>query len=380
VKKIVKEVLTKLDSTHLSITEFPVGLESRVREVVEFIGNQSNKVCMAGIWGMGGSGKTTTAKAVYNLINRRFDDSSFIENIREVCEKDNKGIIHLQEQLLSDVLKIKVKKIHSITSGTTMIEKRLQRKKVLVILDDVSKFEQIKDLCGNRKWFGSGSVLIVTTRDVHLLKLLKVAHICTTKEMDEDESLELFSWHAFREQSPTKYFDQLSRNVVAYCGGLPLALEILGSYLYGRTRREWISVLSKLERIPNDQVQEKLRISYDGLKDDMEKDIFLDICCFFIGKDRAYVTKILNGCGLYADIGITVLVERSLVKIEKNNKLGMHDLLRDMGREIVRQTSVKNPGKRNRLWYHEDVHDVLTKYMVSVLLVYVCVFIFMFII
>jgi hypothetical protein len=112
----------------------------------------------------------------------------------------------------------------------------------------------------------------------------------------------------------------------------------------------------------------------------MEKDIFLDICCFFIGKDRAYVTKILNGCGLYADIGITVLVERSLVKIEKNNKLGMHDLLRDMGREIVRQTSVKNPGKRNRLWYHEDVHDVLTKYMVSVILVYVCVFIFMFII
>jgi hypothetical protein len=380
VKKIVKEVLTKLDSTHLSITEFPVGLESRVREVVEFIGNQSNKVCMAGIWGMGGSGKTTTAKAVYNLINRRFDDSSFIENIREVCEKDNKGIIHLQEQLLSDVLKIKVKKIHSITSGTTMIEKRLRRKTVLVILDDVSKFEQIKDLCGNRKWFGSGSVLIVTTRDVHLLKLLKVAHICTTKEMDEDESLELFSWHAFREQSPTKYFNKLSRNVVAYCGGLPLALEILGSYLYGRTRGEWKSVLSKLERIPNDQVQEKLRISYDGLKDDTEKDIFLDICCFFIGKDRAYVTKILNGCGLYADIGITVLVERSLVKIEKNNKLGMHDLLRDMGREIVRQTSVKNPGKRNRLWYHEDVHDVLTKYMVSVLLVYVCVFIFMFII
>lgn len=55
------------------------------------------------------------------------------------------------------------------------------------------------------KWFGPGSVLIVTTRDVHLLKLLKVAHVCTMKEMDEDESLELFSWHAFREPSPTKY-------------------------------------------------------------------------------------------------------------------------------------------------------------------------------
>ncbi|CAI8608298.1 unnamed protein product [Vicia faba] len=318
-------------------------------------------VCMAGIWGMGGSGKTTTAKAIYNQIHRKFEDRSFVENIREVCEKDNDGIIRLQEQLLSDVLKVKVKKIHSITSGTTKIEKRLVRKTVLVVLDDVSTFEQIKALCGNRKWFGSGSVLIVTTRDVHLLKLLKVAHVCTMKEMGEDDSLELFCWHAFREPSPRKYFGILSRNVVAYCGGLPLALEILGSYLYGRTIREWESVLSKLERIPNDQVQEKLKISYDGLEDDMEKDIFLDICCFFIGKDRAYVAKILNGCGLYADIGITVLVERSLVKVEKNNKLAMHDLLRDMGREIVRQSSAKSSGNRSRLWFHDDVHDVLTK-------------------
>jgi len=126
--------LTKLDSTHLSITEFPVGLESRVREVIEFIDDQSNEVLMIGVWGMGGSGKTTTAKSIYYQINHKFTDRSFIENIREVCEKDNTGIICSQEQLLSDVLKIKVKKIHSITSGTTMIEKRLQGKTVLVIL------------------------------------------------------------------------------------------------------------------------------------------------------------------------------------------------------------------------------------------------------
>ncbi|WJX91840.1 hypothetical protein P8452_73561 [Trifolium repens] len=65
--------------------------------------------------------------------------------------------------------------------------------------------------------------------------------------------------------------------------------------------------------------------------------------------------------GLESHIGITVLVERSLVKIEKNNKLGMHDLIRDMGREIVRENSPKDLGKRSRLWFREDVHDVLTK-------------------
>ncbi|XP_027908546.1 TMV resistance protein N-like isoform X3 [Vigna unguiculata] len=360
VKEIVEDILTKLDYALLSITEFPVGLESRVQEVVGIVENQSAKVCIIGIWGMGGSGKTTMAKAIYNQIHRRFNDKSFIENIREVREIDGRGNVHLQEQLLSDVLKTKVK-IHSVGMGTTMIENRLSRKKVFIVLDDVNDFGQLKDLCGNQKWFGKESVIIITTRDLHLLDLLKVDYVYKMEEMDKNESLELFSWHAFREAKPREDFDELARNVVAYCGGLPLALEVLGSYLIERTKKDWESVLLKLERIPNDKVQEKLRISFDGLCDEMEKDIFLDVCCFFIGKDRAYVTEILNGCGLHADIGITVLIERSLLKVEKNNKLGMHQLLRDMGREIICESSRKDPGKRSRLWFHEDVLDVLTK-------------------
>ncbi|XP_061362494.1 disease resistance protein RUN1-like [Gastrolobium bilobum] len=361
VKKIVHDVLSKLDNGLLSITDFPVGLESRLQEVIGLIENQSSKVCMVGIWGMGGSGKTTTAKAIYNKTHRKFVHKSFIENIREVCERDSRGHIDLQQQLLSDVLKAKVE-IHSIAMGTTMIEKRLCGRRALFVFDDVTKFEQLKALCGHRKWIGKGSVIIITTRDMRLLTELKVDCVCRMKEMDKNESLELFSWHAFGQASPVKYFTELSQNVVAYCGGLPLALEVLGSYLYERTKQEWESVLSKLEIIPNDQVQEKLRISFDGLGDQMEKDIFLDICCFFIGKDRSYVTEILNGCGLHADIGITVLIERSLIKVEKNNKLGMHDLLRDMGREIVRQTSPEEPEERSRLWVHEDVLDVLTQH------------------
>jgi GTPase SAR1 family protein len=359
-KRIVKDILAKLDTAILPITNFPVGLGSRVEELLEFIVTQQSNVSVIGIWGMGGSGKTTTAKYIYNQIHRNFVHRSFIEDIREVCEKDNRGIIHLQQQLLSDILKSK-EMIHSIASGTAMIERIFQGKRALVVLDDVTTVKQLQSLFRNRTLFGLGSVLIVTTRDVRILD-------CTMKEMDEKESLELFSCHAFGETYQREGFTELSRNVVAYCGGLPLALEVLGSYLYKRTKQEWKSVLSKLEKIPNDEVQEKLRISYDGLKDDIEKDIFLDICCFFTGKDRAYVTEILNGCELDADIGITILIERSLVKIEQNNKLGMHGLIRDMGREIVRESSAKEPGRRSRLWYHGDVHDVLTKNSVRTLI------------
>ncbi|KAL5781429.1 hypothetical protein ACOSP7_006458 [Xanthoceras sorbifolium] len=39
----------------------------------------------------------------------------------------------------------------------------------------------------------------------------------------------------------------------------------------------------------------------------------------------------------------------------------VHDLLQEMGKEIVRQESIKGPGKRSRLWHHEDIYHVLTK-------------------
>ncbi|CAK8560216.1 unnamed protein product [Lathyrus sativus] len=361
VKKIVENILTKIDVSLLSITEFPIGLDFHVQNMTNFIDDQSSKVCMIGIWGMGGSGKTTTAKALYNQIHRKFEGrTSFIENIRETCENDTRGIIHLQQQLLSDLLKIK-QEIHSIALGINKIETKLRGQKVFIVLDDVTKSEQLNALCGNPKLFGSGSVLIVTTRDIRLLNSLNADHVFTMTEMDDNQSLELFSWHAFRQPSPRKDFSELSKNVVAYCGGLPLALEILGSYLSKRTKQEWRSALSKLEKIPNNQVLQKLRISYDGLEDNEEKDIFLDICCFFLGKNRADVTEILNGCGLHADIGIAVLIERSLVKVGKNNKLQMHDLLRDMGRSIVGECSAKEPVKHRRLWFREDVLDVLSK-------------------
>ncbi|KAG4940748.1 hypothetical protein JHK82_044423 [Glycine max] len=358
VKQIVEDISRKLDTRLLSIPEFPVGLESRVQEVIEFINAQSDTGCVVGIWGMGGLGKTTMAKVIYNKIHRRFRHSSFIENIREVCENDSRGCFFLQQQLVSDILNIRV------GMGIIGIEKKLFGRRPLIVLDDVTDVKQLKALSLNREWTGTGCVFIITTRDVRLLNVLKPyhrVHVCRIKEMDENESLELFSWHAFRQAHPREDLIKLSMDIVAYCGGLPLALEVLGSYLCERTKEEWESVLAKLRKIPNDQVQEKLRISYDDL-DCEEKNIFLDICFFFIGKDRVNVTEILKGCDLHAEIGITILVERSLIKLEKNNKIKMHNLLRDMGREIVRQSSLEEPEKRSRLWVHQEVLDLLLEH------------------
>jgi hypothetical protein len=128
-----------------------------------------------------------------------------------------------------------------------------------------------------------------------------------------------------------------------------------------RRKNEWKDVLGKLILIPNDEVLEKLRISFDGLRDDDMKEIFLDIAFFFIGMDQEDVITILEDCGHYADIGISDLVRQSLITVGRKNKIQMHDLLRDMGREIVRKKSTERGKEPSRLWHYEDVNYVLSK-------------------
>ncbi|XP_038721239.1 disease resistance protein RPV1-like [Tripterygium wilfordii] len=357
IKIIVGEILREVNSTYLHVATYPVGIDPRAQDINLLLNVGSDDVRMVGICGMGGIGKTTIAKAVYNQLFHSFEGKSFLANVRETAKQPN-WQIRLQENLLSDILKAGKMKINSVD----MVKEILSQRKVLVILDDVDQLDQLNAVARNRDWFGPGSRVIITSRDDQLLKKMKMDEVYMAKELDDAESIELFSWHAFRKSDPVQDYVELSRSVVNHSGGLPLALEVLGSFLYGRTIPEWRSALERLRRIPHSQIRDKLRISYDGLSNDKEKDMFLDIACFFIGMDKYYVVQILDGCGFFAESGISLLIQRCLVKINGDNKLVMHDLLRDMGRDIVRESSPKDPGRRTRLWLQEDVIDVLVKH------------------
>ena len=246
-KEIIDRVSKKLDKKYLNIPDFPVGLESRAEKLIQFLRQNTRGVCLVGIWGMGGIGKSTIAKLIYNNLCYEFEDQSFLANIREVWEKD-RGRIDLQEQLLSDILNRRKIKVHSVEWGKAMIKERLCTKQALVVLDDVSSSEQLNALCGNRNGIGPGSIIIITTRDVRLLDILGVDFIYEVEGLNVHESLELFSWHAFREARPTKDLAILSKAVVAYCGGLPLALEVLGSYLFKRRKRRMAECIVKAKK------------------------------------------------------------------------------------------------------------------------------------
>ena len=257
--------------------------------------------------------------------------------------------------------KIKVE-IPSVDIGRKMIRERLFGKRMLIVLDDVPHFCELLDILKCNHLFSGGTVIIITTRDEHILRQLGIDSIFQSELMNKNESLELLSWHAFREAKPKKPHYDHAIDIVHYCGGLPLALEVIGSSLFERTGNEWYWVWLELQKIPSHNVEQILRISFRGLRNEMVQDLFLDVCCFFVGKGRAY-TKILNGCGVYADSGIRILIERSLVKVKKNNKFGMHPLLQEMGITIIREISVKEPWPNRRLLFDKDTKYVRTFFL-----------------
>jgi len=63
--------------------------------------------------------------------------------------------------------------------------------------------------------------------------------------------------------------------VVTYASGLPLALEVIGSNLFGKSLQAWKSSSKQYKRILYNQIVEILKVSFDALVE--EKNIFLDI-------------------------------------------------------------------------------------------------------
>ncbi|XP_057501817.1 disease resistance protein RUN1-like [Actinidia eriantha] len=311
---------------------------------------------------MGGIGKTTVAKYLYNLNFSRFEGSSFLANVREIAKQQN-GLIRLQRQLLSDILNGRKEKIYSVDEGIIKIRDSICGKKVLIVLDDVEKPGQLDTVLGMCDWIFPGSKIVITTRREGLLKDVEVCKVYRLEKLDSEESLKLFSLHAFGQNHLIYDYMEDSIKVVNHCGGLPLAIKILGSSLSGKPLNIWKSHLKKLKAIPDSEIFEKLRLSYDSLQDDHDKDLFLHVACFFVGKDKDITVTILDGCDFYAMVGTQNLIDRCLLTVDKSNKLVMHQLLQEMGKEIVRRESPKEPGERSRLWNYKDSINVLKENM-----------------
>ncbi|XP_043696599.1 disease resistance protein RUN1-like, partial [Telopea speciosissima] len=205
----------------------------------------------------------------------------------------------------------------NVYRGQQLVKEILEGKKVLFILDDVDSYSQLKDLAIESILFGPGSKIVITSRDEHILNVAKVDEIYRPPKLDDEQSLQLFSLHAFSKKYPPDDFKQLSHGMIQVARGLPLTLEVLGSSLIcERDKNVWESMLNKLKKIPHSDVHKKLRISYDCLEED-EKSIFLDAACFFVGWNKEIVISLWEDCGF----NVISIVKNSLKGLSYNSSL-----------------------------------------------------------
>ncbi|KAJ0586848.1 putative TIR domain, P-loop containing nucleoside triphosphate hydrolase [Helianthus annuus] len=362
IKLIIERISLELRPINVNLDDKLVGMEHRLQYIEKSLDiAASNEVRMIGIKGMGGAGKTTLARAVFDKISVHFEAKSFVENVREVSKASLSGLLSLQRKILKDLLNDQGKNVDSVHEGTNMLKTKLRGRKVLVILDDVDHKDQLEALAGDFCWFKPGSRIIITTRDEQVLIAHKVEWIHDVTLLSDEEAIGLFCKHAFGKDLPIREYEKESLQVVKYAAGLPLTNKVLGSFLCGKDKHEWIDALERLKIIPLEETLQKLELSYEGLEEDY-KEIFLDVACILKGWEKHKAISMLESCGFQAIIGLRVLEQRSLITFYGNYGflyLGMHDHIEEMGKNIVRRLHPDEPNKHSRLWIQEEIENVL---------------------
>ncbi|XP_039165686.1 TMV resistance protein N-like [Eucalyptus grandis] len=266
---VVEEVLLKLNAINVDVPEYWVEDHHQIEDVLKKLAVDSNDVRFLGIHGIGGIGKTVLAKVVFNKVSSDFDSVCFLNDVRESSQH---GLINVQKKLLSSLVgSLNAYHIKDVRDGMNMIKRVCHTKKVLIVLDDLDKREQLKKLAGKIDWFGSGSRIIFTTRNLEVLKTQvessseevlnqpKGILAYEVHEMEFGQALQLFCKHAFRRDSPLEGYDRLAKKIVRRVGMLPLAVEVIASFLYCHSsvleqhfdnRKLWEDTLKKLDDGP----------------------------------------------------------------------------------------------------------------------------------
>jgi hypothetical protein len=228
--------------------------------------------------------------------------------------------------------------------------------KVLVVVDDVGKAENLTSLQllidKATKNATFKTKVLVNCRNWQILK----SHISENgkvvmKSLEKEQAKELFMFHAFGNANhiPTKDFEDICMKIIKACGGLPLSLKTLGSFLSNTKELEiWEGALSKLKSgqsltggNDNEDLWSNLKISYDVL-DKQHQNMFLDIACFLGGLKINTICRVWSGDYLNPKIELQNLQHTSLVQLAKDGILYIHDQLRDIGQYIAMELPIMN--------------------------------------
>ncbi|XP_035545976.1 putative disease resistance protein At3g14460 [Juglans regia] len=298
---------------------------------------------------MGGMGKTTLAQLLYNdkKAQKHFDLVAW------VCVSEEFDMFKITKTILEAVTS-STSDIKDLNRLQLQLKEKLMGKKFLIILDDVwnTKYTDWEMLSNPFKFGAQGSRIIVTTRDHGVASAMRAFEIHHLKELQEEDCWKLFARHAFHDANSSNMnseFEELGRQIVEKCKGLPLAIKTIGALLRSKVDvSDWNEVLNSEIWSLSNEILPALRLSYKHLPS------YIKWCfayCSIFPKDHPFQkdelvllwmaegflheieNKTMEAVGNYY---FDTLVSRSLFQKSNEDELCfvMHDLINDLAKSV----------------------------------------------
>ncbi|PHT39536.1 hypothetical protein CQW23_18390 [Capsicum baccatum] len=360
--------MEKVEYIAVSSIEGQPAATRNLHKILQLLGD--DKVCIIGVWGTGGVGKTTLVKNLNNELLKNVPSSklSFGIVIWVTVPKPPIDVRKIQEQIASR-LNVKVDKEGSDKSIAGKIYRRLnEEKSFLLILDDVWEAIDLVDVGVPLPEGPARSKVIITSRSLEVCRKMKTDTEMNIFTLKEDESWQLFVKNA-GDVVNLEYIQPLAKKIARECDGLPLAITVIGSSMRGKTRVElWQDALKSLRMSePHDKDVEKkvykvIKWSFDSLESQVIE-LSSEQRSKHLNKKRGDIQSCFLYCSLYPaairidglihcwwaegflgehdtyeqayNRGITYierLKDACLLEAHRLNSVKMHDVVRDVAR------------------------------------------------
>ncbi|XP_058114374.1 disease resistance protein RPP13-like [Magnolia sinica] len=344
----------RLTSPNVQEPDF-IGFEKDMETLVEQLMEGELRRCVVSLVGMGGLGKTTLSKKIYNneKVKKYFNFQAWIFISQEYSVRDLLQNIVTSYMVISKEELKKVEKMN-VAELRYKISENLKEKRYLMVLDDIWKNEAWDAMKDALPDMNNGSRIMLTTRnkDVALYADAQSSPY-ELQFLNEDESWNLFCKKTFPKQDTSCPPDsqKLGGEIVGKCQGLPLAIVVIGGLLSRKETKEWEKVLKSIswqfvEGQP--QIYRILSLSYKDLPYELKP------CFLYLGifpeEYEFSAEKLIHlwvaegflqerGHETLAEVGedfLIELIQRSMIQVAKRNSSSgikscrIHDLLRDL--------------------------------------------------